>query len=113
MEYFTKEKREEITSIILGALEKAPETKQLDFNQLVFGFLDIIHSTFLNVMFTGLSPTEREELTNKLKYIHRNVVRALEENDSNLAIDVVVMTSLLMDAVEYAVQEAIKDAQNK
>jgi hypothetical protein len=102
MSNFTNEKRQENMKKVIGALK----TVELDFNSIVFTFADIIQSTFLAGLLENLSPIEREAMHEKIIQLNHQIIDVLNQ-DSNLMIDMVVMSNLIMDAVENAVQSAI------
>jgi uncharacterized protein YejL (UPF0352 family) len=103
MSNFTNEKRQQNMARVVGALK----TVDLDFNSIVFTFADIIQSTFLAGLMENLSPEERETMNETIIQLNHQVIDVLNKSNQPLMIDMVVMSNLIMDAVENAVQAAI------
>jgi hypothetical protein len=103
MSHFTNEKRQQNMEKVIGALK----TVELDFNSIVFTFADIIQSTFLSGLMENLSPSERETMNDTIIQLNHKVIDVLNQGNQPLMIDMVVMSNLIMDAVENAVQAAI------
>ena len=108
--YFTMERRRANMERIVSQIQ---DVRDLDFNSLIFAFLDIIHSSFLAGLFAGKSKEEREQLEQQMQELNNRLVDVLNENSTNLACDMIVLCNLMMDAIENAMQLALKDAENK
>jgi hypothetical protein len=107
--FFTKERREANMQLVI---EQLNNVKELDFNSLVFAFADIIQSSFLNGLLMGKSKEEREEINAKIINMNNAVIDTLNENSENMMHDMIVLSNLMMDAVENAMQQAMEDSQN-
>lgn len=94
----------------LAISEKMQEIEGMDFNDTVHSFADIIHSTFMNSLFVGKSIEERKKIQETIVTLHNDIVDVLQRTSSNSMYDVIVLSSLIMSAVENAAQLAKEDS---
>lgn len=107
-EYFTQERREANMQVVVKALG---EVKELDFNSIVFAFADIIQSSFLNGLTIGKSKEEREEINKHVIELNNKVIDTFNASSQNMMYDMVVLSNLIMEGVENAVQRALADSK--
>lgn len=106
-QYFNRERRKENMEKVVSQLQ---QVRGLDFNSLVFTFADIIHNSFLEGILLEQSKEERKETNEKILALHNALIDTLNQNSNNLMMDMIVLSNLLMDAVETATQRALEDS---
>lgn len=104
--YFTPDRRAANMEVVINKMQ---EIDNLTFDNIIFTFADMIHTTFLKSLTVGKPKEQREEITKVLTGMNNELTDVLNENQQLLAYDVVVLSHLLMDAIEMAVNEGLKE----
>lgn len=104
--YFTPDRRKANTKLVIDQLSAIDN---LDFNSIMFTFADIIHTTFLNSLLIGKTQEQRDEAENGIIELNHKIIDVLNDNSNDMRYDMIVLANLIMDAVEMATQEALKD----
>lgn len=95
---------------LFDRLAKGIDESGLTLNEFVFAASDLLKSTFWTSQATGKSEEELEPIRERISKGIEGVVGALDANTENVAEDMIVLSTVMLEAVNHILTQVKTEA---
>lgn len=104
---FNNDERKQLFDGLTEAIDKAG----LSLNEFIFATSDLLKTTFWVSLTAELGEQETNEMRERISKAVEGTVDVLDETTNNVGEDIIVLTTVLLEAVNHVLKEAQEDEE--